>query len=414
MDVMVSRQPIVDRNLAVAAYELLFHASRLTDHFAELDDTTAATRLITDALLTLGIDQITDGHPAIIAVSEALLLGPEVEALPSSVAVALPADVPPTAEVLIACAALKDRGNQLVLMDYGVGPQRRAFLPLADLAVLDIASLPQPQRRQLVALLAGQGVGVIARGVETRAAYEAALAAGCSYFQGYFFSRPSLISGGEIASSKLSALQLLKAAHRPDLDFDELERLILRDPAIAWKFLAYLNSVEFSWRRRIESVRHGLVMLGERATRTWVSLVTVSAMVGPTSPELSRLAITRGRFCELLGAAARTDATALDLFMTGTFSLVDGLLDRPLPVAVAQVPLSAEAKAAILGEVNAPGRVLRAVTAYERGHWEQLFTIAQQLGVDGAEVNRCYMAAVEWADGLLDDTRTKPAESALA
>ena len=411
---MVSRQPIVDRNLAVAAYELLFHASRLTDHFAELDDTTAATRLITDAVLTLGIDQITDGHPAIIAVSEALLLGSEVEVLPASVAVALPPSVLPTEEILAACESLKARGNRLVLLDYAAGPQRRAFLPLADLAVLDVTSLPQSQRRQVVSFLAGQGVDVVARGVETREAYEAASAAGCAFFQGYFFSRPSLVSGGEIASSKLSALQLLKAAHRPQLDFDELERLILRDPAIAWKFLAYLNSVEFSWRRRIESVRHGLVMLGERATRTWVSLVTVSAMVGPTSPELSRLAITRGRFCELLGTAAHSDATALDLFMTGTFSLVDGLLDRPLPVAVAQVPLSADAKAAILGEVNAPGLVLRAVTAYERGNWDQLFTIAGQLGVDGGEVNRCYMAAVEWADDLLDEGRPKPAEPALA
>lgn len=410
---MVSRQPIVDRNLAVAAYELLFHASRLTDHFAELDDTTAATRLITDAVLTLGIEQITDGHPAIIAVSEALLLGPEVEALPANVAVALPPAILPTAAVLTACTELKDRGNKLVLLSYTNGP-RRAFLPLADMAVIDLAAVQPPSRRALVGLLAEQHVEVIARGVETRAAYEAAAAAGCTYFQGYFFSRPSLVSGSEIASAKLSALQLLKAAHRPDLDLDELERLILRDPAIAWKFLAYLNSVEFSWRRRIESVRHGLVMLGERATRTWVSLVTVSAMVGPTSPELSRLAITRGRFCELLGAAAGVDDTGLDLFMTGTFSLVDGLLDRPLAVAVAQVPLSAVAKAAILGELNGPGRVLRAVTAYERGHWETLFAMAQQLGLDGAAVNRCYIAAVEWADALLEDTSSKPPEPALA
>ena len=362
----------------------------------------------------MGIDRITDGHPAIIAVSETLLLGAEIEALPRSVAIALPSDVRPTRAVLTACAALKDRGHQLVLLDYRGTSEQRAFLPLADLAAIDVVATPLPESRKLAALLDGQGVSIIARGVETRAAYEAALATGCRYFQGFFFSRPSLVSGAEIASSKLSSLQLLKAAHRPQLDYEELERLILGDPAIAWKFLAYLNSVEFGWRRRIESVRHGLVMLGERAARTWVSLITVSAMVGPSSPELSRLAITRGRFCELLGGVAGAAATPLDLFMTGMFSLVDGLLDKPLPVAVAQVPLSGEVKAAILGEANALGAVLGAVTAYERGQWDDLLALAADLDVDGTEVQRCYVGAVEWADALLDETRSRPPERSLA
>lgn len=411
---MVSRQPIVDRSLDVAAYELLFHPTRLTDHFAELDETSAATRLITDAVLTLGIDRITDGHTPIIAVSEALLLSQKMEALPPTVAVALPADIVASRAVLTACAQVKHRGNQLALLGYTGDSRQRALVPLADFAVVDVGASPAHERRRLVALLDGEGVDVVASGVETRRDHEAALTAGCRYFQGFFFSRPSLVSGREIAGSQLSSLELLRAAHQPQLDFAQLERLILGDPALAWKFLTYLNSASFGWRRHIESVRHGLIMLGQRATRTWVSLVTVSAMAGPASSELSRLAIMRGRFCELLGTAATVHATPLDLFMTGMFSLVDGLLDRPLPVAVAEVPLSADAKAAILGELNPPGLVLQAVIAYERGHWEHLFGIADQLQVDGADVKHCYMAAVEWVDALLDGSPTKPPQPVSA
>src|SRR5258707_4565070 len=67
--VHVARQPILDRSDRVIGYELLYcgdapASGRLTS------DEVAATRVITDALLAIGLDTLTSGLPAFLGVTQ--------------------------------------------------------------------------------------------------------------------------------------------------------------------------------------------------------------------------------------------------------------------------------------------------------------------------------------------------------
>ena len=66
------------------------------------------------------------------------------------------------------------------------------------------------------------------------------------------------------------------------------------------KLLRYINSAYFGMRHSIGSIRQAVMMLGSHGVSRWALLVALTG--GPNAPrELSVMALTRARMCELLG-----------------------------------------------------------------------------------------------------------------
>ena len=71
---------------------------------------------------------------------------------------------------------------------------------------------------------------------------------GCDEYQGYFFSKPAIISGNDVPGFKLTYIQLLNEINKPEVDFKAVEDLIKREVSLSYKLLRYINSVAFSFR----------------------------------------------------------------------------------------------------------------------------------------------------------------------
>src|SRR5580692_6849868 len=110
MEVYLGRQPIVDRRLNVAAYELLFRSSE--KNFCDLTDDVAATsQVIVNAVLGVGLDRLLGNKPAFINFDRTLLLGDWATLLPPDRSVLeILESVPPDQEVLSACRRLHQQG----------------------------------------------------------------------------------------------------------------------------------------------------------------------------------------------------------------------------------------------------------------------------------------------------------------
>src|SRR5205814_1287985 len=74
--------------------------------------------------------------------------------------------------------------------------------------------------------------------------------------------------------------------------------------------------------------------------------------------ELIVTSLVRARFCEQIGQAAGMETAEFDLFMVGLLSAVDAILDRPMLEVLADLPLSADVKGALMGKKEGYGRVL--------------------------------------------------------
>src|SRR6188768_3638973 len=71
--IFVARQPILDEARRVFGYELLYRGSQ-TDSACVMDSDVASARVLTDALLSIGFDTLTDGRKGFMNVSRTLLL----------------------------------------------------------------------------------------------------------------------------------------------------------------------------------------------------------------------------------------------------------------------------------------------------------------------------------------------------
>jgi EAL and modified HD-GYP domain-containing signal transduction protein len=223
---------------------------------------------------------------------------------------------------------------------------------------------------------------------------------GFAYFQGYFFSKPEIISGKDVPGYKLSYLEILKEIYRKTLDFVHFEKILDRDPPLCLKMLTYLNSAFFGLRHEVTSIGHALSLLGEKEIRKWATLA-ILAQLGKDQPtELMRLSILRAKFCESLAPKVNLAQRESELFLMGLLSLMDVFLGRPLEELLENIALSKDIKEALGGRENAHRLVLDLVVNYEKGAWENVSPLVAQLHLDENELPDRYASAIEFMESI--------------
>jgi EAL and modified HD-GYP domain-containing signal transduction protein len=247
----------------------------------------------------------------------------------------------------------------------------------------------------------------LAEKVESRQEFEEAVELECSYIQGYFFSKPVVLSARSIPMFKLNYAQILKEAHRQDFDLRRMEKLIKADLSLSYGLLKLVNSAAFYFVRHIHSIRQALVLLGQSNVRKMVTLVAMSQLAQDKPQELVVNSMIRAAFCESLGEAAGMRHSKDDLFLMGMFSMIDAILDQPLPEALGHLPLSDEVKASLLGERDDRYQmILKMAVSFEKAQWERFQEASRQVGLAEARAAELYRDAVQWVDRLQDSALT--------
>ncbi len=126
----------------------------------------------------------------------------------------------------------------------------------------------------------------------------------------------------------------------------------------------------------------------------------MAGMGDGATPELMNTTLLRARCCELLGESDDHGASGSDHCLLGLCSLLDVILGQPMQVALEELDLSTETRAALLGQENGERHILDAVTTYERGAWEAAVQAAARGGLDEAQLPGAYAGALQWAWAL--------------
>ena len=194
-----------------------------------------------------------------------------------------------------------------------------------------------------------RGIKLLAEKVETKEEFDQAAEMGYTCFQGYFFSKPVIISGKDIPGFKLTYLQMLQEINSPEMDFRKIEDLIKREVSVSYKLLRYINSAFFGLRRKVESIRQALALLGERNIKKWISLIALSSMGEDKPMELAASSLIRAQFCESLAPKMGMRDREHDLFLMGLFSMIDAIIDRPMAEILDELSISEDIKVALSG-----------------------------------------------------------------
>ena len=394
----IARQPIFDKRLRVYAYELLFRGGP-QNYFQPAAN--AATSVVADSITLFDLQHLTGSARAFINVDElALRLGAPRFLPPDRVVVEILETVTPSVEIVAICRELRAAGYILALDDFVDDPGLAPLIEFARFLKVDFQLLDASGRERIVRKYANNGLELLAEKVETEEELAEARALGYSYFQGYFFCKPSMIQTREIPSNKLLQLQLLNAVAAAELNYAVIENLLKREPSLLYRLLRYLNSPLLGLRAEIHSVRQALTLLGEQEFRRWVSVFAVVSMSSGKPPELIRTALTRAYFCEDFSGPAGLGEKKSSLFLMGLLSIADALLDKPIAEVLGALPIAQEVKSALIGDENRLRDVYDLLLALERAEWRQLSAAASKLGCPEEKIPDSYQAAIKKASEI--------------
>ena len=403
-DLYLGRQPILDQNQQIVAYELLFRSG--DGNAASFADGEMATAtVIANAFTELGVAGALGTCRGFINVDEKFLFSDMLELLPhENVVLEILESVPHTPAVIERCRTLHAAGFALALDDVVDSNCPDELMQLIEVIKVDLPPLSETRLRDLTARLRPLGKRLLAEKVDTRAQMELCRELGFTLFQGYYFAKPTIIAGKKLSHNQVTLMRLMTLLLN-DAENKELAAVLKPEPGLTVNLLKMTNSVGAGLSHRVTSLGHAITLLGRRQLQRWLQLlVFTSGDKSGVSNPLLLLAATRGRLMEILASEIGSGGSALcdDAFMTGIMSLMPAVIGQPIEEIVAPLPLTASVRDALCTGDGLLGNLLRLAESCEYEDFPvQAEWLAKIPGLCPATLSRAQTSALQWAGDII-------------
>jgi EAL and modified HD-GYP domain-containing signal transduction protein len=400
MEICFIRQPIVDREQNVFGYELLFRDGS-DDVLGRIDPGTQPQQLAARKSHISGLQTVCEGRKCVVPVSTQQILQEDYTSLPAaSTVLELTESDKLDTTLATACETARKAGYSIALKDFVIEPRQQPLLDCIDLLKVDFTSVTNEHHRRIVECSQTHRFETLAENIQTPDDFQHAVDLGYRFFQGSFYCQPNLNESKQLATSAMQFLRLLQAVNQPELQIDQIDALIRQDVTLSVKLLKYLNSSIFSLRSKVGSIRQAVALMGHRPLRNWVSLITVGELSAHKPRVLMNMSLIRAKFCEAIGTQALPPELASSCFLMGILSLLDAILDQPMPLLLEQLSLTTEITAALQNGASPLRQILELVKALEDGDWRWINGLNHQLGLQEETIFREYRNAVVWASDV--------------
>lgn len=402
MQTCIVRQPIMNREKKVAAYEVLFQedesslynqqdsraANAIQDFFMGLDQNNFlgdkdAFITFTPNLLMKNIPRIFSEHRLVIQIEDNVI-------------------VHPLAQRII--CRYKKQGYRVALMNFEF--TQRCFGILDDISIIkiDFSNPEDPKIRQKVMVARSFGKQVAAYNVNTEAAIEKANELAVDFYQGENVANLLSTNVHRMDHLQSNFFQLMVAVTKEEPNLDEIERIISQDVTLTYSLLKMVNSSYFALRNKVKSVMQALTILGVGQLKQWVYLMSFSGEDDSVNNELIRTAFLRGSMCQaLVDFLPDFPLSRSESYLLGMFSTLDTLLQVPLENAMEALPVADELKQGLLTGEGEPGALLRLVIDYENADWRGVSEAAKELNLSMTFVAQKYLECVEYVNDIWQD-----------
>jgi c-di-GMP-related signal transduction protein len=403
-EIFIGRQPILDRQQQLFAYELLFRSGRKNEANVQ-NDLAASASVISHAFADLGVDQALGPYRGFLNCDEALLLSDSLEILPpEKIVLEVLETVDITPPVIERCRELKARGFTLALDDFVRFENRyKPILDMIEIVKVDLVPLDQATLGETTRALQRWPLQLLAEKVDNREQARFCHDLGYAYFQGYYFARPVVLAGRKLGHSQLSLIQLLGLVLE-DAETHVIEAVFKKESGLAMNLMRLTNSVATGAPVKITSLSQALTVLGRRQLQRWLQLLLYTS---PGSSQLAspllQLAATRGRLMELLATKLHPGRRDVEdrAFMTGIMSLMPALMSTPMEEVLKGIDVGIDVRTALESGEGELGVMLVLAEALESGNGALCHDLVDRLpGVDHMTVNSCLAQALSWASSI--------------
>jgi EAL and modified HD-GYP domain-containing signal transduction protein len=401
---LIGRQPILNRNEQICAYELLFRSAQSLDAAAVNDASQATANVILNTLSGFGVRQILGKHRGFINLEFDILMSDSLELLPKDLVVLeLLETIEVTPVLFERCRELKEKGFTLALDDHVFSPVYEELYQIVDIVKVDLFVTPVETLGPTLERYRRYPFKLLAEKVETKDEFLRCLDLGFDYFQGYYFAKPALIEKKKIDEGGVALLKLMRHLS-DDADIGEIEKIFRSNPGLTYKLLLLVNSVSFAGLQKIKTVRHALSMLGRSHIKRWVQLALFATDGSQnTDNPLMEMAAVRGSLMEQMATACpqlRGIKEAPDqAFMTGILSLLEAIYDIPIQKISEELNLSDDVQQALTSRTGIYGNLLDMAEALEQADFIKVSELIGPLAIPYDIVIEAQLKAFNWQPG---------------
>ena len=379
--VLITREPIINRNQAITANRLVVHATNVADAVETLDS----------------LADIWPRHYAVFVSLARLVPTPELMRwqAPNNTMIEVPVqalDHPHTRQLI----------DHLIAQDIGIclsWYRENTRLP-AELncrfTLVDIRKDMNPH----------DAPGIpIAWGLQDEDAFQQAIGNGFGGASGLFFLRYDPDNADfDLAYNYAKIVYLVTLLHN-QADIRDIECLLQQDVALAWYLLRRINSYGFDIDEEIRSFRDAVNVLGYQQLSQWLHSQIATISFTDTAAVFMQTALARGHFMEEIAGDRFDEEGRKKLFITGSFSLLSDRIGALTRSAIANIPLPEDVLEALADGKGPYAPYLKLARACEQFSPTVLQQQANELGIPYQSINRALINALETVDALQSSQR---------
>ncbi|MDD4949674.1 EAL domain-containing protein [Sulfuricurvum sp.] len=400
MQTFIARQPIFDLSGECVAYELLYRKNKKAVHANVTDNAEATARVLINFMHNIGFDSFTDNKTGYINIDETILLNDILLSLPKEKFVfEVLETIPITPEVVEKIGYYYHLGYRFSLDDFSCNPQNleyfKPIFPFMEIVKIDLLLMHEYSIEEMAEHFSPYKLQLLAEKVEDFSVFERCKKSGFKLFQGYFFEKPTIITGKKIELLTASVIDIINTLHiNPDIN-------VITDkfslyPDLTFSLLQYINSAEYSFRSHITSIRQIINLLGPQRLRSWLGLFLYSSnnkrIFGDTIVKSAKF---RANMMRELVIALKKNQFADEAFLTGSLSLIDTYLQVSMEEMLGKIILGKSITDALLHREGYLGKLLSLVEKMETNeNLEHLLdAIGIKLGLTSEEIYRLFCKA---------------------
>ena len=357
-----------------------------------------------DVIDHIGIDALSDGREVFVEVNNISLFADipaQCKAPHDKIVLLMDPSVTPEQNYVDRITALKKMGYKMAFRKLALPEfeNYRPILSLMDYFLIDHKKVDMNK----VKIYFDQrypDTKLCAVNVESQADYDRLCKdAKYHYYEGSFFRMPVTKAQTEVAPLKVNYINLLNVVNNDDFDLSAAADVIGQDAALVISLLSMVNRMTVN--SEITSVRHAAAMLGQKELKKWINTAVTRELCADKPSEITRVSMIRAKFAENLAPLFEMGGLAPELFLMGLFSVLDIMLDKPLPEALSMVNVSKSIEKALLQGEGEMMPVYTFIQEYENASWQEVSRLMIVENLDMDRVYEAYVKALQWYRDLL-------------
>ncbi|MCP4987922.1 MAG: HDOD domain-containing protein [Colwellia sp.] len=396
----IARQAILNANMETIGYELLFRDSP-ENKFPEIDQDVASSKLIIQNHIYGDIKALSMGKIAFINFTENSLIHKYPLMFDKdAIVIELMGHEKPTKNLLKIINYYHKKGYKIALSEYDLAKHWDTFFPYIDIVKVNIEKINTKRLVSTLPRMKPHNIKLSAERVETKNQKQTLAEIGFSYFQGYFYHQPEMVTEKKLTSQKAHMLQLLSETFNTPINYDKVANIISHDVNLTIGLLKMVNNVASGTQVEIKSLKQATVYLGDEKLCQFIAILALSNLTSDIADEICKQALITGKMMAELSHSNSFEEVSEFAFITGLLSEIEVMLGMPMSTIIKTMPLAAQIEQALLKKEGPLGELLKLTSAYISGSGDDIDKLIANHALNKKIIQQEFVSASQWCNDL--------------